>query len=101
MSTAPSVGDASMDEHFVQERARVEEVRVEKLRTYETDHLCLRCTHAHICHVVAAIKDIDGEGDVVISSCGAFEEPRPSLADLIVMAESADESDEDHVKDRR
>lgn len=108
MSTAPVVGDASVEEHFVAERVQAEAVRVERARAYETDHKCLTCVHEPVCAVVAAIKQVGAEGDVVISSCGAFRAEGPSLADLIGMAESADggdedltESDEDQVKDRR
>lgn len=104
MSRAPALGDASLDEVEVRERARAEEVRVERVRTYETDHLCIKCTHAPVCAVVAAIRAVDAEGDLVVSSCGAFETPSPSLADLIAMAEGDVEnveSDEDRLKDRR
>lgn len=104
-SFIPMIGDASSEPEQVQEKAQAETVRVEKLREYETDHLCLTCVHRLICHVVAAIKQIDGEGDIVISSCGAFEMPQPSIADLLAAADGGDEalaeSAEDVVKDRR
>ncbi len=103
-SFIPIVGDASSEPQQVEEKTREEAIRVEKLRAYETDHKCLTCVHEPICHVVTAIKQIGGEGDIVISSCGAFRADSPSLADLVALADSADEepeSAEDPVKDRR
>lgn len=101
MSSAPVVGDASVEEHFVAERIQVEAARVERARAYETDHKCLTCVHEPVCAIVTAIKQVGAEGDVVISSCGAFRAEGPSLADLLAMAEDAAESDEDPLKDRR
>ncbi len=90
----PQIGDASRDEVEIKRQAAEESARVDRARTYETDHLCLRCIHAPICAVVTAVRHVGAEGDIVISACGVFQEPQPSLAELLAAAEEEETNGE-------
>lgn len=42
------------------------------VESYETAHLCLKCIHASVCALPAAIRTLGAEGQIVISKCAAF-----------------------------
>lgn len=45
----------------------------EMARAVETDHLCERCDHERVCAIAKVAREMQAEGDLVISRCGAYE----------------------------
>lgn len=76
MGIKPSVGSASRDdtdERLRQEQEQRHAKLLESAAVNAEHHLCQACRHATICAVAAAVRSVNGEGDITISQCGAFE----------------------------
>lgn len=81
---------------FTQDADKFREVteKAEAAREFETNHKCLTCIHERVCNVAGAVRAMNAEGDLVISSCGAYQlDASPILEGLT--AEDIEEDEDD------
>ena len=75
MTAEITLGGALRDEEAEEISAAELETERQQKRASEAReeaHLCNKCLHAPVCAIASAIRQLGGDGEVVLSVCGAF-----------------------------